>query len=340
LGILLPAVLMVSLVQIEPARAQSDAATDDRSENLTVILLDPEGSPLARRLQQELEALGFTVQRRSASSPALAEELRPPRVVAAIEVLPARSGQIDLVAVSPRGSDLIRQSLPIEAQEDPASAELVATRTIELLRALRLELEAARQRAKPVAERRASAPIRVEPAAPPEGDTRGAVLAGGPSLSAAPPFGIGVSGWVGLAWRAAPHASVMGEISLPLAAGSLERTEGEVGVLTNAYRVGASLETSREARLAAAVSAGAQLEFSWFRGFAREPYVGEDSRQWTFGPWVRAGGAVRLSTRMRAVVTGTAGLSLPTTTVRLAGREVARFGSPSLNAGIGLEWAL
>jgi hypothetical protein len=43
---------------------------------------------------------------------------------------------------------------------------------------------------------------------------------------------------------------------------------------------------------------------------------------------------------LRAVTSVTAVLSLPATTVRLAGREVTRFGSPSVHAALGLEWAL
>jgi hypothetical protein len=325
------------------AQAPAAAASDAPAARGTVVLLDPEGSPLARRLQQELEALGFRVEVRSARSAALAHELRAPHVIAAIEVRPARSGQVELVAVAPQSSDPIRRSLPIAARQDPAAAELVATRTVELLRALRLELEAAGKReGAPAAAARAA--VEPEPEVARDSgavvESSSAVLLGGAALSSAPPFRPGASGWFAMGWRATPRWSSVFEIAVPLVAANLERAEGEVEASMTSYRVGAWLESSRAALAGAGVGAGLGLEYLAFRGYAAEPYTSDDARQWTWGPWLRAGGALRLSSRLRAVTSVTAVLSLPPTTVRLAGRDVARFGRPSVHAAVGLEWAL
>ncbi|MFZ5895147.1 MAG: hypothetical protein ACOY0T_29070 [Myxococcota bacterium] len=327
------------------AAAQADVAEPARQNptnpaNPTVVLVDPEGSALARRLQQELEALGFDVQIRSENPKrALAEELREPHAIAAIEIRPARSGQVDLVIVGARSPDLIHQSLPIEARQDPASAELVATRTVELLRAARLELQAAREGQSAPVHRQARAELVASEAAGMERRASKAVLTGGFALASSPPFGLGTAGWVSAGWHMHEHWSLLAEISRPVSAGTLRRSEGAVDVSMNSYRAGSWLESLRSRRFSAGVGVGAQLEHVWLRGYAEQPYLSQASRRWTWGPWLRAGGALRLNTNLRVLATFTLGWSLPDTTVRFAGREITRVGQPSLNAALGLEWS-
>ncbi|HEX6763979.1 MAG TPA: hypothetical protein VF103_00845 [Polyangiaceae bacterium] len=331
--------LHAGFASAEPAASATPAATEPDTAQPTVVLIDPEGSPLARRLQQELEALGFDVEVRSESSRALDDELHAPHAVAAIEVRPARPGQVELVVASPRSAELIRRTLPIEARQDPASAELVATRTVELLRAVRLELDAARHHEQ-TARGRPPKPTESEPptASSPQ-ESPGAALATGASVVGAPPFALGASAWLAVALRASPHWSGLAEVSLPLGAMTLERPEGDVDALVNSYRLGAWFESSRTARVGVGVGGGIALEHVSFRGYATAPNVSDDSRFWSFSPWIRVGGALRLSEKLSILLTSTAALSLPTTTVRVAGREVTSFG-PSVNAALGVEWAL
>ncbi|HET9956020.1 MAG TPA: hypothetical protein VFQ61_16050 [Polyangiaceae bacterium] len=323
-----------------PQDAEAKPSTD--SETLAVLILDTEDSPLARRLRQELEALGFEVDVRKARTTSLSDELREPNTIAAIEILPTSSGQINLVVKAPKSSKLIRHSLPIEAQQDPAAAELVTTRTVELLRAARLEYEQVRQRSthsEPLRQRQELQPAPARPVSAAKHERLGPAFAAGGSVLTAPPFSPGFGGWFLVAWRTGDHWALAAEASLPLSGSTLQRTEGEVEARSSSYKLGVWLEPSREARLAIGGSAGAQLERTSFSGAARAPYTNAEAALWTWGPWLRGTTALELTTNLRVLAWATLGLSLPKTTVRVASKEITDFGRPSLNLGVGLEWS-
>ncbi|HEY4102635.1 MAG TPA: hypothetical protein VGM44_02050, partial [Polyangiaceae bacterium] len=105
-----------------------------------MVIVGRPSSPLVRRLREESEALGFTVDSKDEESTPLADELTTPDVVAAIRVLEQPDQAVELAIMDPKLHQLIHEQLALRASSDPTAMELVATRAIELLRAIRLRV--------------------------------------------------------------------------------------------------------------------------------------------------------------------------------------------------------
>lgn len=304
-----------------------------------VVIIDADDGPITRRLRQEIEALGFSVQLRTRRpSETASEELSARRAVAVIEIKAARPGSVELSVVDPKTTKIVRRALPIEAAQDPTAAELVATRTVELLRAARLSVRA-----------------NIEPAREPEEEPRRPApsLPSARELRADPLFvgaGMGLvfsSGWT-LGWSAALNAGwlpggrfgLVAELSLPLTPCVWNGTEGEgsIDAYANAYRLGAVLQLVGEQTFGLRLSAGAEFSQLWFHGRAEAPYVNTEARLSTWGPWVRVVSGLR-ATRSLRVVTALGGTwTLPRSAINFAGREVSRWGRPTVTGLMGVEW--
>ncbi len=118
-----------------PARAE---------QALRVLVIDPGVPALSGRLSEEIEALGLTVVIVDGDSSApLEESARENEAIAAIRIEGGGSGAVEMTIVDRATGKTVRRRLAIATPSDPASAELIATRTVELLRASLMELSAA-----------------------------------------------------------------------------------------------------------------------------------------------------------------------------------------------------
>ena len=102
-----------------------------------MLVADPAMEPLARRLQQEIESLGLIVRFEEAAS------AKPPAMaggVATIRIASTTGGDVDMTIIDGAGGKTVSYRLVSPPSADPAASELIATRTVELLRAHLLEL--------------------------------------------------------------------------------------------------------------------------------------------------------------------------------------------------------
>src|SRR5688500_8238648 len=121
--------LLLLFAWAPPARAEQGPAL--------VVLIDPGLPALSRRLEEEIEALGLSVVNVPEIGPgeSLEDRARSAQAVAAIRVMSAGSGFVEMTIVDRATGKTVSRRLAIATPADPAAAELVATRTVELLRA-------------------------------------------------------------------------------------------------------------------------------------------------------------------------------------------------------------
>ena len=310
-----------------------------------VVIVDSEDSAMTRRLRQELEALGFLVQSRSDMPAAVDRELGPTRAVAVIEIKAARPGSVSLSMVDPQTAQVVRQALPIEAAQDPNAAELVATRTVELLRAARLDVHAGsdavtkpNQNAEPVVERSPSIPpvTRPEERAPASAQL---LVGAGMGLSFAPEWTWGSDVTVGAAWLAPSALGLVAELALPVTPARFEGSDGDIDAFCSRYRLGVLYQAFRERPFGLRIATGAELEQLSFRGRAEAPYVNVESHLLAWAPWLRVAGNWRATRSLRVVTAVTSDFTLPRTVVNFGGREVSHWGRPGFSATVGAEWS-
>jgi hypothetical protein len=331
-----------------PALSGPAVAHAAEGERPLVVIVDAEDSAITRRLRQEIEALGFSVELLPEPPPlTMGEDSSAPRAVAVIEIKAARPGSVRLSIVDPKTTQVVRQALPIEAAHDPNSAELVATRTVELLRAARLTVRTQDPRSedsvttntKPAAatpEPSKPAPPPSEPS--PEPASQLLVGAGG-GLSCVPEWTPGFDASLSVAWWSAGRWGLLAELTLPLLSCRLEGPNGDIDALANRYRFGAVFEAFRERPFALRMALGGELEQLAFRGRAQAPYVNAESHLLAFAPWVRVGGSLRIARSLRVVTALTGAWTVPRSVVNFAGREVSRWGRPGLTGSLGAEWS-
>lgn len=309
----------------------------------TVVISAAQTTPMLRRLQQEVEGLGFSVRienRGFTERPPA--ELSTAGVVAAIEIVTTIPGFIALYVLEPKTARVIRQELPLEAPSDPTSTELVTTRAVELLRAARLEVGA---RTKPSLP--APPPAAASVAAPPKTKdqpiqpkpTTELQLGAGPGLSFVPNwrvstnFGVTASylgtrgfGWVGaIAGTITPARLTVADI-------------GWVEAAPTNFRLGGLFHAFRQTSLGLRVSGGIEWSQTKFTGEVTGPYTGSSVYISTFAPWLAVGASVRCSSHLQLITQLGGSWAVPRTVLRVAGQELRAWGQPALSASIQLEW--
>ena len=218
------------------------SACGNEPNDRVVLLVDPGVPTLARRLREEVEALGLEVRTVPAQVPdvPLEERARAAGAIAAIRIAKSGAGSVEMTIVNRATGKTVMRTLAVATPEDPASTELVATRTVELLRASLIELAAEH-------------PSRGEIALPREvTETVTRELDGG-----APTFSLGAAPAVGFATGAPPSANVEVALSLrtrsgfgagvaafvPLGASHVRVPEGDIELAATLLRLGALYET-------------------------------------------------------------------------------------------------
>lgn len=316
------------------------------ADSALVILIDPGSPALSRRLQEEIETLDLSVRvvREVDPQQPLENLARGANAVAAIRVTQAGAGVVEMTIVDRATGKTVSRRLSIATPADPASAELVATRTVELLRASLMELSAPHPA-------RGDAPItpKLESLAPPPVDAgTGAKRAAsqislslGPALVFSPSLGTTADAWLGLTWVGAHRVGLSVQGLLPLESHGLDTAEGRIEASASIYRVAGVLRLPLGwDPLSGQLLAGAMLTRLTTRGDATAPFVGEEEEHVLAGPWLGGRLELELSSLFAVFLAGDAGLSFPRTVIRSAGRELTSYGRPliSASAGVALLW--
>jgi len=317
---------MVACLFFVIARSASAA-----EQALYVVIVGRATSPLLQRLREESEALGFTVDSKTIGARTLELELDAPGVVAAIRELEPPDEALELVIADPELRERLRETLPIRASTDPTAREVVATRAIELLRAVRLHVEQA-----------ASPPPRPSPpAAARHAETVNAktAIALAPLLSYAPDFKLGVTADVYVSY-VPRHIGVSGGLLVPIVAQRLEHADGEITAAATAIHGAFIVRTSARPALSAELGIGFEASRVHFEGHAPAPLINAGSTTYTFGPRFECSGALRLASHVRLLLPIALSYALPETVIRFAGEPIRDWGQPLLRAGLGVEWVV
>jgi hypothetical protein len=139
-------------------------------------------------------------------------------------------------------------------------------------------------------------------------------------------------------WLPITHFGLTLNALAPLAAPHLGSAQGSVDAYASIYRAGIVLEVlDPRGPVALRLSGGAELERLRIQGHALSPYRDRADEFWLGGPWVSLAPRFRLSSSLRVLAEMAVAWPSPTTVVRIASREAARWGSPLATASLGLE---
>jgi hypothetical protein len=314
------------------ARAQSVSKT-------VVMLVDPSATALALRLRQEIESLGLVVKwlpSERGRPPSLEQEAASAGAVASIRIAPMGGSDVDMTIFDRGTGKTVSWKLVATSSGDPAAGELIATRSVELLRSSLVEMAA--RSAQPAPPRpQESAPVPSEP--PPVRDAgENLSLFVGPSLLYSADLRPGAHVLSTLTYMPFARAGVSASVLAPVLPARLVRPEGTVELYTTFYRLGAVLEvTGRDAPVSLRITAAAGLGRLELRGQANAAYLGATENRFVAFPSLGVTARVSLASHLRFFVDATGSTAFPKTVVRLAGREATDFGRPALGAALGLE---
>jgi hypothetical protein len=291
-------------------------------------------------LREEIESLGLEVTVVPERDPAepLEARARAASAVGAIRITGSGSGSVEMTILDRATGKTVSRHLAIATPSDPASAELVATRTVELLRASLMELEAPHPP-------RGDAPVTPEVQALAEPSSEGGVgafaVATGPALVKSPGLGVAFDVWVALSLRTAAGAGVTARVLAPAIGGELGTSEGRISASAWQYRLGGSFDgPALSSRLSLRGEAGLALLALSTDGSARAPFRSARQRSIAWGPWASLGFELALARRLSLLAAGDVTFLFPETVLRSAGRNVATFGRPltSVSTGLELTW--
>ena len=325
----------------DQARAEQAAP----ARQTVVMVVDPEVMPVARRLRQEIEALGLAVRvmfADASQAASLKNEALAADAVAAIHLAPVGGGDVDMTIVDGATGKTVSWKIAASTPDEPAPLDLIATRTVELLRASLLELAARRKAATDAATRPRPAPAITPPPAESPRDIRGSLsLVVGPALLYSPHFRPGALLQSGLVWLPWPHLGVSLAALVPIVAVQLNSPQGTVDAFASLYRLGPALQVgAATAPVTLRCAAGLEFDVLRFEGKALPPYQSATDTRRTRSPFAGASARFRVATGWYVVADLMAELAFPSTTVRIAGSEVSSWGRPLATASIGVELAL
>jgi hypothetical protein len=322
------------------------AAAAQESASTVVVVVESGESPLSRRLRQEIESLGLRVTWGGPELPpdrTLEAEAQAAGAVAAIRVTRVGGGTVEMTILDRVTGKTVHRELTLSTPADPAAAEIVATRTVELLRASLMELASGhppRGEVPVTAEVRALAPPPVRPSA--EQDRAGTIsVVAGPAFLYGPKWSVGADLMLGLTWMSPSRFGVEGSVLLPLVSDRLSRPEGSTELAVTLGRAGAVVRWgARSSPLNGQSTAGFALGSMAFSGVGRSPYAGVREQRWSWSPFVGSGVGWRIVPSLGVRADLAVGVDASHTIVRFAGREVADWGRPWLagSAALELSW--
>ena len=332
---------LLVLVSLESVMPRSACAQSAPLTNVVVIVFEPHATTVSRRLRQEIEALGFRVELEplGAAPGSLESVAIESGAVAAIRVQPLAEGGVEMTVLDRATGKTVHRDLLRVAASDPAGEELIATRTVELLRASLLELNADHPSR---GDAKVAAPVvalaRREQV---RGLRRrsGALFVGaGSALAFMPGFRPSWQLALRAAWVSELGLGLSAELFSPLSAARFDEPEGRVEARATSYRLGASWAlAASDAPISGAIGAGWSVATLSVQGSASAPYVGAAQDFVVWAPWLSLGGRVRLADHVALWAQGSGALALPDTTLRVAQRTTADFGRPLWLVSFGPE---
>lgn len=302
------------------------------------MVVAPSALPLALRLRQEIESLGLAVKwlpAERAQLPSLEQEAVTAGAVASIRIAPMGGSDVDMTIFDRATGKTVSWKLVAASTTDPAAGELIATRSVELLRASLLQMAA-----RPDA---ANAPPPPEPPAPaPAEATHEAAenlsLLLGPAVLYSTDFRPGVHGLSTLTWMPFARVGASASVLVPIVPQRLARSEGTVELYGSFYRLGGVLEAiGPKAPVSLRLTVAAGLGRLSLRGQPSADYTGASESRWVACPSLGVTARVALTSHLRLFVDGSGSIAFPKTVIRLAGREATEWGRPALSAALGLE---
>lgn len=305
-----------------------------------LVVVSPETQPLSRRLQQEIEALGLRV--RVVTSDQLPPSELEAAGAAARAVIHLETGTegVELSIADRQTGGSSSWHLGAASDADPGANELLATRTVELLRARLLEIAHVEEQPPPRPE---PAPPSPAPKAPAPAATSGQHLAVwvGPTALYSATFRPGASLQGALVWMPVSRFGLTLNALAPLAPPHLGSPQGSVDAYASIYRAGLVLEAvDPRGPVALRLAGGIELARLRLQGHAQSPYRAHADDFWLGAPWVSLAPRFRLSSSLRVLAEVALAWPSPTTVVRIVEREAARWGSPLGTASLGLELEL
>jgi len=293
-----------------------------------VIVGSPE-SPLVRRLREEAEALGFSVDVKPEDTGPLADELETPHSVAAMRVLDQPSQSLELVIADPKQNQVFHDELPIRDTTDPTAAELVATRAIELLRAIRLGVPL---HVEPVV---ITQPPKPAPAVETTKATTGLSLS--PLVSFAPGFEPGAAADLSLTY-VPEHIGIGIGVVVPITSRRLRHDGGDLSARAAAIHAVLAVRSSARSRFGFGAGLGLEAARVHFEGMAPAPLVNTGSTVLTWGPRLELSASLRVAPNLRLILPFAASYVLPRTVIRFAGEPLRDWGPVLVQLGVGMEW--
>lgn len=331
---LLPLLLACALLVVwaPSVHAQSTPKT-------VVMVVDPSALPLALRLRQEIESLGLFVKwlpAERARLPSLEQEAATAGAVASIRIAPMGGNDVDMTIFDRATGKTVSWKLVAASTADSAASELIATRSVELLRASLLEM-AGRAAPAPTPSPKAEPPA--TPGAPPaQGGAESWSLLVGPSVLYSTDFSTGVHVLSALTWMPFARAGLSASVLSPVLPARLVRAEGVVELYGSFYRLGAVLEvTGSKSVVSLRLTAAAGLGRLQLRGAASPDYLSATETRLVACPSLGVTARLALAPHLRLFADVTGSAAFPKTVIRLAGREATEWGRPALSAALGLE---
>jgi hypothetical protein len=321
-GLLLSSVLWL----YAPARLEASDAAGRR-----VLLIEQYRDPFLERVGAEIEKLGFSLVRSATQAP-LEAAARGQMAVAALRVLPARTGIEVWMADATSGRSLLRQVVVDESPGGP-DLELIVLQTAELLRTSLLGEKAPQER---------NAQLEVAPPKPPAEATPlavgtknagiqlwcGALYSPG-GVGAALELGASLSHFFGERWGFGL------DLGLPLLPGKTKDVEGSATLGTYFAGVLALVRFAPGAgRFFVTVGAGGAPLLVRYRGETRAPLRSSAGTRFMGAAYVRGDVGIVAASWLRLGVRALAGVSFPRLSVTFAGNDAGNFG-PGLFAAFG-----
>ena len=317
---------------VAPARAAG-------APKSVVMVVDASVLPIARRLTLEIEGLGLTVElidSSTAQAPFLKDQALAAGAIASIHLAALGSGVVDMTILDRATGNTFNWQVSAPSPDEPAPLDLIATRTVELLRASLLEL-AARRAAEAEAAERAQKACEVAPVPVRESEAKLA-LSVGPALLYSAHLHPSALLQASVVWLPVSHFGLGLTALVPAGSSRLEAPQGTVDLFVSLYRLGPVLALGN---IASPVSfrgaVGLELDWLHFEGTAVAPYLSAKQTRTAWSPFVAATTRFRVASGWYVFTELAAALALPATVVRIAGNEVTDWGRPLATAAVGVE---
>jgi hypothetical protein len=310
-----------------------------------LLILDRPDDRFAGRIRAEVAGLGLAVLtvepwRTGEPMAPLEEMARSHQAVAAIRVIPSRTGVEVWMADRTTGRSLLRQLVVDETPGGPNEG-LVALQTAELLRTSLLSQEPPRADTAPppAAPQPPSPPVLTEssPAAPPM--VKAGLQAGLGALFAPGGTGTTLQLWLSLHRSVARRLSVAVDVSLPLQTSTVEGPEGSarIGATLGGAALLAHAGGPAEGLFGVAGLGVAVIRVD-FDGHTSNPMLASQSSSLATGAlYLRADGGFEATRWLRLGVRAVGGATAERAAVRFAGNQAGTWGPIFLAAFLVLD---